>query len=607
MATLNRLETLRRVAGKLAEEELANHKNSELVSKHFPKYKESSHISEDKLWSLVRNDYLDWLKQTYDGDDSWDEATEKGFDSIDLNKLRELRVSNRPARAVKQQIEFNAFLPLFEPTTYVNENGEEMQDLDWYGRDRDQMEQFAKTLGYNIRNQKERSSFYDKVREHATAYEKAKAVSDYQKENSGAVLANAILTPTAYKEQMKQALTDEPYDERKVNALAAIDGAVLGAMLEGGVRLPYLGGVGATAGAESVRQAASGISGNGVDIPAVLNATVAQATVPQFFKGLGRFGGQSTDQGTKGVVKEFMAGVRGQTEDALQKEKDGIVNALLRARNEAKNRPARNAQAPGTDRTYGDLADGGVVAPTVSGEDARISAIVDKLRTLKFGDDADEAARVHMLLNTPGGRQYTVGQMIDQPELGRSPITSEEAVDALRRSLNNGATFTVYRPTQSRNEFGRLSDDIKNRILWKEVNDWIGGGEAQRNAAASLPSDLLQYAEQNADKMSSNFARDFPTHWQFHTGNYTPLNTSSKAYRAGMQAGPVVGSLEAGSGISLQQGIQSLYDLLSGEKSNGISEQKKKTYTEQDWYKELNKTRQGKALLEQLEKRLKGE
>ena len=599
MATLNRLETLRKVAGKLAEEELANHKNSELISKHFPKYKESSHISEDKLWSLVRNDYLDWLKQTYGGDDSWDEATEKGFESIDLNKLRELRVSNRPARSVKQQIEFNAFLPLFEPTTYVNENGEEMTDPDWYGRDRDQMEQFAKTLGYNIRNQKERSSFYDKVREHATEYEKAKAVSDFQKENSGSVLANAILTPTAYKEQMKQALTDEPYDERKVNALAALDGAVLGAMLEGGVRLPYLGGVGATAGAESVRQAASGITGNGVDIPAVINATVAQATVPQFFKGLGRFGGQSTDQGTKGVVKEFMAGVRGQTEDALQKEKDSIVNALLRARNEAKNRPARNAQAPGTNRTFGELADKGVVSPNVSGEDARIAAVTDKLRSLKFGDDTE--GPLHMILNTPGGMKYTVGQMLDQPELGRSPITSDEAVDALRQALNNGATFTVYRPTQS-------NSAMNNDILWSFVkNELTKDGPATRTATASLPSDLMQYSEQNADKMAANFARDFPTHWQFHTRNYTPLNTSSKAYQAGAQLGPVFGSIEAGSGVSIQQIIQSLYDFLSGEQSTGISEQKKKTYTKQDWYKELNKTRQGKVLLEQLEKRLKGE
>jgi hypothetical protein len=43
---------------------------------------------------------------------------------------------------------------------------------------------------------------------------------------------------------------------------------------------------------------------------------------------------------------------------------------------------------------------------------------------------------------------------------------------------------------------------------------------------------------------------------------------------------------------------------MPGEKLSGITKQREDAYTNLDWYRNLAKTRQGKALLEQLKKEL---
>ena len=194
-----------------------------------------------------------------------------------------------PAEVVKRKVEYNAFSPLFDPPKYIDEQGNEQTDPDWYNMGRDQIKEFAKGLGFDLDSKRDRSAFYSKLREHATDYEKSKAVADYTKENPGEVLASSILTPTAYKLAMEQALTDRPISDRdkwfnELRLASAVDGAALGAMLYGGIRgpvpvsaplsdgassaemayralrTPWGANVAATTGAEAARQTAGSLA-----------------------------------------------------------------------------------------------------------------------------------------------------------------------------------------------------------------------------------------------------------------------------------------------------------------------------------------------------------
>jgi hypothetical protein len=368
-------------------------------------------------------------------------------------------------------------------------------------------------------------------------------------------------------------------------------------MIASGAYMPYWPAVGLTALAETLRQGGSYASGNGFDASAPINAAITQATIPATVMGLTSLATRkATDKTMREASKNFRAGVMG-AEDALKLEKNKIVEDLLRVRNEVRNRP------------QGTLADEGVINPALSGENERFTELKRKLEALRFGDkilppkgEFNDA----FILNLPNKRHaYTIGQMLEQPEEGFYPITDEMAKNTLLEALNNKTVQTVYRPLQSQfvNQGQRViggGPRVKMTPEQEELAMAIRNQLAKNNF--DIPrGDLIQVIESNADNLESSFANSFPIHSAYFKGKYTPIDKSSKMYKFGSKFGPVVGGTEAASGISLQQLISSL---MPGEKLSGITKQREDAYTNLDWYRNLAKTRQGKALLEQLKKEL---
>lgn len=354
MATLDRIETLRKAAGSMADNELRNHIGSDVIRSQFPKYKETSHLSESETYTGVRDAYLNWLLKTFPDDDSWDIVTERGFDKFDPEKFRELYISGRPARSVKQQVAFNAFLPLFEPQKYIDEQGNEKTDPDWYGANREQMEQLAKGLGYNLKNKRDRVAFYDKVREYATDYDRGNIVQNTLDGNeTNSVLPSFIadklpnaprvvqrlgmaMNPTLTGESIRQSLTGD-FDDSKLTRAMYTDLGTQGLMAVAPqlrvVAAKPLVAAGTDAGIEGIRQALNYQGGYEVEPMAPIGAGLAAGTVPAGAKYLGWTlrGAKLTD---KPFVRGLNKGLRG-ADDPRVAEREMLKKQLISARNQS--------------------------------------------------------------------------------------------------------------------------------------------------------------------------------------------------------------------------------------------------------------------------------
>lgn len=355
MATLDRIETLKKAAGSMADNELRNHIGSDVIRSQFPKYKETSHLSESETYTGVRDAYLNWLLKTFPDDDSWDIVTERGFDKFDPEKFRELYISGRPARSVKQQVAFNAFLPLIEPQKYIDEQGNEKTDPDWYGANREQMEQLAKGLGYNLKNKRARVAFYDKLREYATDYDRGNIVQNTLEGNeTNSVLPSFIadklpnaprvvqrlgmaMNPTATEEAIRQSLTGD-YDDARMNTAVIGDLATQLSMATApGIsyiaKSPVRMGL-ADAGIEGARQLANYLGGFQTEPQAPIGAGLAAATVPMGARYLG-----SMLKGVKLTDRPFLRGLnkglRG-ADDPRAAERDLLKQLLVKARDQSK-------------------------------------------------------------------------------------------------------------------------------------------------------------------------------------------------------------------------------------------------------------------------------
>lgn len=598
---LNRDEVLDDAAGQLALWELKNKYDRGVITDILRDAGvDQSGLSRAQVFTNLKNKFGVWLRENYKVND-WGNQQAYDVRNMKPEKLRELYVNGFPADDVKKQIEFNSFLPLFEPGKFTDAQGNEQVSPNWYEMNRDQLTQFAGQLGYNLNTMKDRKAFYDKVREYGTSYEKAKAVSDYTREHPLQVMFNAVGAPTAYKEQMKQALTDVPYDEGKVYGLSVMDALLNGGILASGVYAPYLPAVGLTALAETLRQGGSYAYGNGFDASAPINAAITQATIPATVKGIAMLGGRNAVNKTiREKTRNFRAGVMGEV-DQLELEKNNIVKDLLRVRQESSSKPTSSQ------------AYMGVFDAASSGQNARYNDLKNRLIALRFGDkvrpNTNEVTE-SFVLNQPNElHEFTLGQMLGKPEHGMDGITDAQAENALLAALENGDTYKVFRPLTG---FRMYRQDVRNGTFnapngpldnWEQhiqqakrqaIVDRLAGSEHNYEGAYST-------IESNADNLENALSRYFPKHLERSQGNYTPIDEGSRAYKVGSKFGPVVGGTEAASGISLQQLISAL---MPGERLSGVTKQREDAYTNLDWYRNLAKTRQGKALLEQLKKEL---
>ena len=193
--------------------------------------------------------------------------------------------------------------------------------------------------------------------------------------------------------------------------------------------------------------------------------------------------------------------------------------------------------------------------------------------------------------NEPGGlHDYTIGQMMGTPESGLPELSDEVAVNSIVNALKMPETFTYIRPS------GLMKEVYENNRNMARLLKALGSDEVQN-------ADLVD-AIANADKLQAAQKSWFPNTYDYHTGNYKPLDVTSKAYMAGRVLGPGLGSAEASTGIPLQTLLSGAYNKYVLKQPSGITKEKENAYTTQDWYRNLAKTRQGKALLEQLKKEL---
>lgn len=574
-------------------------------------------MTRSKLYENLKNKFGVWIRKNYNVND-WNNQTAFAIRDIDPEKLIPLYFDNRPAETVKKRVEFNSFLPLFEPGKFVDEQGNEQTDPNWYEMGKDQIGQFAERLGYNLNTMKDRKAFYSKLREHATDYEKSKAVADYTEENPGKVLLSSILTPTAYKLAMEQALTDRPISDRdkwfnELRLASAVDGAALGAMLYGGIRgpvpvsspladgasaaekayralrTPWGANVVATTGAEAARQTAGSLafdqnfSGNDV-----ATALMSSMIVPASGIGIAtKLGKKASEGNVRKFSREFAAGARG-IKDPAEAEKDAIVSALLQAR--------KNAGV--------ELGGSSVESAAERGIAKQRENVQNMLMALGYGGQKfDPAADIGRQLdlqnlyryeNMPGVRPFSLSEMMKAGGEGDRLISDEQAVESLRRVLSDKNTFNLSKPNslidvminlqQGRlaGSYGRIS---QNAIEMAEKGDAAGAWDYMKR---NLPQFTEEQLAAEADKIhraaverEKALASMFPKLNALYEGSYQPLLTGSPAYRAGQQVGPFVASVEAATKAHpIDMASQALNDEPVGTNYTDA-------YKRQSWYKKL--------------------
>lgn len=636
MAEQNRDEIINDLAGQMASLEIKKWKDgfgtSEVIQSYVPR--DGKAPDEDELWENIANGYGVWIRNNL-GVSGWDDATAKQWAKANPEDLLKLYKTGRPAEVVKRKVEYNAFSPLFDPPKYLDEQGNEQTDPDWYNMGRDQIAEFAKGLGFNLDAIRDRKAFYSKLREHATEYEKSKAVADYAKEHPGEVLASSILTPTTYKLAMEQALTDRPISDKdkwlnELRLSSAIDGAALGAMLYGGVggirgaapisapladgasnvekvynalRTPWGTNVAATTGAETLKQAAGSLAfDQDFSVNDVATALMSSMVVPASSIGIAtKLGKKASEGNVRKFAREFAAGARGM-KDPAEAEKDAIVSALLQAR--------KNAGVK--------LGESSVESAAERGIAKQRENVQNMLMALGYGGQKfDPAADIGRQLdlqnlyryeNMSGVRPFSLSEMMKAGSEGDRLISDEQAVESLRRVLSDPRTFETSKPNsltdvmvnlqqgQLAGNYGRIS---QNAIEMAEKGDAAGAMEYLKK---NLPQFTEEQLAAEADKIhraaterEKALASLFPKLNALYEGSYQPLATGSWQYRAGQQVGPLFASIEA---ATKAHPIDMISQKLNGEP---VGTNYTDSYKRQSWYKKLPENK--RKILEDILKR----
>lgn len=317
-------------------------------------------MTRSKLYENLKNKFGVWIRNHYKVDD-WNNQTAFAIRDIDPEKLIPLYFDNRPAETVKKQVEFNSFLPLFEPGKYTDEQGNEQTDPNWYEMGKDQIGQFAGRLEYDLNTMKDRKAFYDKVREYGTDYDRGKVVQNTLEGNETRSIFDSVfpksaadklnklpdaprfvqrlgmaMNPTVTEEAIRQSLTGN-YDDARMNGAVIGDLATQASMAvaPGISRLassPVRLGL-ADAGIEGTRQIANYLGGYQTEPEAPVGAGLAAATVPMGARYLG-----SMLKGVKLTDRPFLRGLnkgmRG-ADDPRTAERELLKQSLLRARKQS--------------------------------------------------------------------------------------------------------------------------------------------------------------------------------------------------------------------------------------------------------------------------------
>lgn len=311
--------------------------------------------AEKQAFAKGEDAYVDWMakamyaKMAADPEysaENWNEAKAERLEKFDDYKGALYAIQGGPSpEAAHEQKMFATFYPYIKDGAWYNMSPKAITAL-----------MNSPEFGYDSSNEKSRQQFWDDLTKYDLLYQRGKIVDEFA--NSGWGIANALISPTAYQEGIKQALTGEFDDDAMRNAvmldqgvntaIATVPGFGL-ARASRGARVPFavpelfskelLPGASTPlsgayqAGAEAFRQYGKGPIVDKeleADPSAVMVTGVAGAGTPQLADmastGLQKLQAPWARQMGRGLSR----GARGF--DPVDKEKNALKEMLLRAR-----------------------------------------------------------------------------------------------------------------------------------------------------------------------------------------------------------------------------------------------------------------------------------
>lgn len=392
---------------------------------------------------------------------------------------------------------------------------------------------------------------------------KADAVAEFSKSPEG--ILSAIAFPTAYKEAVKQALTDEPMNDWKVYGAAGLD---LGTAAAEAALMPNLPIVASTLGATGLEAARQGVSsatlGHDVDASDIVGTGVAAATVPTAVRGLGRLAMQAGSPTIRRLGREFMRGAKSYETD-VDLEKNALKNLWLNVRRAERADQSKFSylQSKAHQRNRAELR--------------------QKLETLGYDELggqiplADQVKRI-LLGEHPGEGMLPIGEVMNPS----NALTDKQVWKNVSKAYDD-APGTIVKP-------GQFEEIFRNMGVNLSLTDRNG-----------QPINAVALATKRSAERSEALANTFPA--LNRKGEGLPELESGWANRAARLAGHATsgigGVAEAYAHIDPVAAVRSITEGKAGQTFRTKTE----AYKNEEWFKKLKK--ENPTLANKLEKALK--
>lgn len=302
----------------------------------------------EEVLKQLTDKYYKRLLEAYP-EESWNDEESKTLDKMDLKAVANSLIDTKNPADLKKKMEFSAYKELIAPS--------EAGAKDWYHMDPEQLGKAMTERGFNPKNRNDVQKFYDKLRGHATDYDRAMIVKENTEDAALLEKLAFLAYPSMYEESVKQALTGE-YDDAKAARAGLTDFAIGTAMglVPGGLKPtrallknpgtsrlldPIYSGL-TDAGLEGVRQVADAAEGRDFDWGDVAGAGVAAATVPAAVTGVRTIAKKGNTIYSRPLVKGILEGAKG-VENPLNVERNELKQMLMDARNASGGSRRRNA------------------------------------------------------------------------------------------------------------------------------------------------------------------------------------------------------------------------------------------------------------------------
>jgi len=297
----------------------------------------------EEVFKGLTDKYYKRLLEAYP-EESWNDEESKTLDKMELKDVANSLIDTKNPADLKKKMEFSAYKELIAP--------EKEGAKDWYQMDPEQIGKAMKERGFNPKNRNDVQKFYDKLREHATDYDRARIVKEetegkdilpnYPSFIRKPVIFGNKLTmlafPSATDEAIKQSLTGE-YDDGKMYRAVGTDAVIGTAMglIPGGVGMatnPLKMGA-ADAGLEAIRQGANALDDRDFEGTSIMSSGIAAATLPGLARGFQTFTKKGGGMYAKPIARGIAKGARG-VDDPVREERNALKQLLLDAREQSK-------------------------------------------------------------------------------------------------------------------------------------------------------------------------------------------------------------------------------------------------------------------------------